>query len=483
MLTKKISNNCRLNNYNISSYPSIESHNFYKNLDIMFSKKGFINTNKTKKNKCLGDSINIDCSNKLVSNYINPQSPYRGILLYHSVGSGKTLTTFNILANFVKQEPDRAIYFITPPGLTGNITNECNKFSSILPPFMNQKMNILSYISFGNRLRGKARWTEGIHKGYYKKDNGTMSILETSVIAIDECHNFTNESNHNFENNIFQQIYKSIRKAKNIRIILLSGTPIKEKPYQISKIINLLKPLNDKYELPETELEFNELFIQDNNVINLNNISFFVRALKGCISYLNIENDTSRFARKKDLAPQNVVMSAHQYKLWKKNNTNNFINYKLSNIISGYQQYYMLPKCFRDIGNCSPKLVQLYQNISHNTQYKHFIYSNFEAHGIRIIKEYLKYKHWKELTPNIIYKMILNYKDVLKSNWKPRINNDYVTYFINNYRNRCFVVLSNQSDSKKLSLLIQELYNLEINTRGELIKIIIVGNKYKEELV
>ena len=94
--------------------------------------------------------------------------------------------------------------------------------------------------------------------------------------------------------------------------------------------------------------------------------------------YLNIENDTSRFARKVDLAPQNVVMTAHQYKLWKKNNTNNFINYKLSNIISGYQQYYMLPKCFRDIGNCSPKLVQLYQNISHNTQYKHFIYSNFD---------------------------------------------------------------------------------------------------------
>ena len=66
---------------------------------------------------------------KLVTEYISPETPYRGLLVYQGLGSGKTILSISVLSNFIKREPDRTIIVVTPPGLRQNFEMELNKFS------------------------------------------------------------------------------------------------------------------------------------------------------------------------------------------------------------------------------------------------------------------------------------------------------------------------------------------------------------------
>ena len=81
-------------------------------------------------------------------------------------------------------------------------------------------------------------------------------------------------------------------------MVLLTGTPIKNKPYEISKLVNLLKYQEDPYQLPTTEQEFNQQFVYGDNHINNSNMPFFIRSIMGSLSYYDVTGDTTRFARK-----------------------------------------------------------------------------------------------------------------------------------------------------------------------------------------
>ena len=273
-------------------------------------------------------------------------------------------------------------------------------------------------------------------------------------------------------------------------MVLLTGTPIKNKPYEISKLVNLLKYQEDPYQLPTTEQEFNQQFVYGDNHINNSNMPFFIRSIMGSLSYYDVTGDTTRFARK-EFFEKKVEMSQEQFSLWKKNGVRRNRNglcvqdncntdAKLSNVLLGYQQRDNLDKCFENINKCSPKVRSIYDTIDENIKYKHFVYSKFNAYGVRILTEYLKHKGWKQITKSKIYKIFKNANDVLKLDWKPSIDEEYLKTFTQNNGNRSFLVLEGDEDTKRYELLVQKLYNLPQNKSGIIAKVIIAGEKYKE---
>ena len=75
--------------------------------------------------------LNANPHQSFLSNFIRPSTPYRGVLIFHGVGTGKTLSAISIAENF-KQEVRRfqtKIYvLVSGPLIRDNWKNDILKF-------------------------------------------------------------------------------------------------------------------------------------------------------------------------------------------------------------------------------------------------------------------------------------------------------------------------------------------------------------------
>ena len=152
------------------------------------------------------------------------KSKYRGLLLYHALGSGKSCTSILYTDSMILQK--KKVHFFSPASIRKNFIDEyckvCGKSSLILE----QKFIFYSYN----------------YSGIIDKlpDN-----LDDSIIIVDEAHNVINGKRNNSKT--FSTIYNLIHDAKNAKLLLLSGTPIK-KIYDIPILLDWLKPGTFKLE-------------------------------------------------------------------------------------------------------------------------------------------------------------------------------------------------------------------------------------------
>ncbi len=84
--------------------------------------KGYLNSSLTQR----GD-ITVKSHQRFVSEFIQSDSPYRGLLLYHGLGSGKTAASLFIADGI----PDKQIIIMLPASIEDNYRGEIRKYSSI----------------------------------------------------------------------------------------------------------------------------------------------------------------------------------------------------------------------------------------------------------------------------------------------------------------------------------------------------------------
>ena len=91
-------NKCTLKTYTMSQWPIIDNlANFSKGIDDYFNERGYKKKSVSNQNNCQSRKIKTECHHNLPSDYISPDTPYRGLILFHSLGSGKTLTSFKVI--------------------------------------------------------------------------------------------------------------------------------------------------------------------------------------------------------------------------------------------------------------------------------------------------------------------------------------------------------------------------------------------------
>ena len=74
------------------------------------------------------DSISLFPQQRIVRDYIQVNSPYRGILLYHELGSGKSAASIAAAEGYIGR---KSVFIITPSSLAQNYENELMKISQI----------------------------------------------------------------------------------------------------------------------------------------------------------------------------------------------------------------------------------------------------------------------------------------------------------------------------------------------------------------
>ena len=130
-------------------------------------------------------------------------SPYRGLLIYHDLGSGKTCTAILASESMTMQKD---IVVILPASLKNNFIEKglmfCgNKKYHKIPSLIDKKYTFISANS--------ANTLEQLQK---------IGSLDNKLLIVDEIHNLlTNIINPNSKNG--GKIYDMIMKAKNLKII------------------------------------------------------------------------------------------------------------------------------------------------------------------------------------------------------------------------------------------------------------------------
>ena len=188
------------------------------------------------------------------------KSKHKGMIFYHGLGAGKTITSLSFAIDYINQYPKYKILIITPGSLRFNFIREyCNHIGQ---PKYYDKFQFISY----NYTR--------LAKNLEDVD------FDNSVIIIDEFHNVINGARNMSTN--YVKLYHKLFYAKNSKIILLSGTPLIYYPYELSLMYNLVK--EDVFPLDVEK--FSKLCkIQDGKLV-IPNRKQFKQNLTGVLSYI-----------------------------------------------------------------------------------------------------------------------------------------------------------------------------------------------------
>ena len=196
-------------------------------------------------------------------------SRWRGVLIYHETGVGKTNTGANLAITLSK---NRDVVLLMPKSLHSNFRRTMDRLKS------------RRGVSFDEY---RMKW---ISMDAYNAGDQLCSLgtLDNKILVVDEAHNLFRSiiSSHSDSTNA-RRIYDLIMAAKNIRIVFLSGTPIMKDPFEIVPCMNMLSGVNL---LPTDYETFYKYFVENRKIKNRDKLQ---NRLFGYISHISYTMKTN----------------------------------------------------------------------------------------------------------------------------------------------------------------------------------------------
>lgn len=270
--------------------------------------------NKDDKSKKNYEIVKFTKTQGFVQNFLTPQSPYKGMFLYHSVGSGKTCTAIATATNtFDKQ--GYTILWVTRHTLKEDIwKNMFDKICNIIiqdkiangkkmPTTRADRMKLLgnnwiqpiSYKQFTNLIKGKNKFYQQM-----VSKNGKEDPFKKTLVIIDEIHKIYSNTltaiekpNPEVLQNMIQNSFEKSGE-KSVKLLIMTATPITEDQMSCIKIINLIMPRVEQF--PEDFENFKNEYCQDNGLFTEQGAINFLNKTAGLISYIDRSSDRSQFA-------------------------------------------------------------------------------------------------------------------------------------------------------------------------------------------
>lgn len=296
-----------------------------------------------------------------------------GLLLYHSTGSGKTITSLEMMRQF----KDKQLLIIGPKSSKKAFTDEINKLGMQINDIV-----IYSYQKIKNIM--------------YEN----IDIFKDKCVIIDEAHHLRNQTKNNiFLLDLLLSCY---------RVVFLTATPVVNYLNDISGLINLIK----QEEVLPTDRKLFNYFYFDEEKIKIINKKELNKKIDKSLSYYSAK-DVNKFYPSYKIRHYKTEMNSEQIQAYVKyvktiiykNNPSNISDLTQIDfeILNKKEKNFFL-QATRQISNTvnddhnSPKIRKLYKKLS-SGKYPAVVYSNFLKNGLYPIAKWLHNK-------NISYKII-----------------------------------------------------------------------------
>lgn len=371
---------------------------------------------------------------EFISAYLNPKTGFRDILIYHGLGSGKTVSAINVYNMLYNYSKEWNVFIII-------------KASIEVSPWLKDIHNWLTVES------------PNIFFIHYDSPNADINFLNAvkksnlnnnNLYIIDEVHNFINNVFGNIKSeggtraiNIYNYIQNEKKIKQLTRIILISGTPVINDPFEMALLFNLLRPGI----FPTTENKFNSLFVDKQGCINKDNTNMFQRRIMGLVSYYR-GGFGNEYAKKK-IRNCFVEMSSYQsdiYDFCKEVEDKISKNKKSSKIFNIYTRI----SCNFVFPNISDKINGLYRVASHT---KNNFDENETIEYENIMKDFYVYM-------DKMYVKDKNFKNILE-NLKKNKNQNIKTFIDENIHKSEFFKILSDCSNKILSIALHVLSVVE----------------------
>lgn len=202
----------------------------------------------------------------------------RGLLLYHSTGSGKTLSAIAISERF-KYFPE--VVLIAPKSLHDNFRKELKRYTNA------KSAERYKYISSNaSNMITKLETDIDDISGLEIK---SLRSLDNKFIIIDEAHRLLNGMVNNSKN--ASQLYDLLMKARNCKILFLTASAIVNNVYEPIVCLNICKGYiksEDGLNLtlfPESQDQFIKYFVNTESM-TLKNVDKMRNRMLGLVSYV-----------------------------------------------------------------------------------------------------------------------------------------------------------------------------------------------------
>jgi superfamily II DNA or RNA helicase len=272
-------------------YPDISNVNFQSKIKEIFQKYKIKNKKQSLKDFCYPKKYTFQLPQLFVAEYLNPNTPYKGVLLYHRIGAGKTCAGIQIAE---KWKEHKKIIVVAPASLVGNfykeLRSECTGNIYITKEERKRLYDLSDEPSSTKYQEILDTVNDRIHKYYeiysYHKFtellNSKKINFKNKMLIVDEVHNIVSEGG-----TFYTTFKEAIDNAPDsFRIVIMTATPIYDKPAELGLTINLLRP---RKEFPSPE-EFNKKFLEreinEHGIIyKLKNEEELSKLLQGYVSY------------------------------------------------------------------------------------------------------------------------------------------------------------------------------------------------------
>lgn len=300
------------------------------------------------------ESVELFSHQKFIKDYVQYDSPYRGLLVFHGLGTGKTCSAVAAAEIMLK---NMDVTVLLPASLKPNFVDEIKKCGSMFyklkqewmfvpkASFKDHEDEVCELMALEKKFVSKR---EGIWIPVGKRSNflslsqqsqndiisqldnminkrfkfisyngltrkaveemteGGANPFDNRCVIVDEVHNFISKIVN--ARQIGQAMYKLLMSAKNCKMVCLSGTPIINYPHEIAYLINLLTGPKKTYNLkasPSTKFTADEVasVLESSEYVDYFNIDENNRSISLVLvpdGFKISDKDVGRVVREKD---------------------------------------------------------------------------------------------------------------------------------------------------------------------------------------
>lgn len=242
------------------------------------------------------DRLELFPHQRFIRDYLQYKSPYRGLLIYHGLGVGKSCSSIAAAEMLMRM---KKVVIMLPASLKSNYISEITKcgnkyydksahhwvfVKNLKVDYVSDKImkknggvfiideskpsnydsmsddnKMKLHLQIDDVIKNNYHFVNynGVDEKYVRENIMNTKLFDNKVIIIDEAHNFISGVSN--QSKINTALFKLLMNANNVKIILLSGTPIINKPNEIAYTINLIKGYEYLYSIEVEETNQNVL--------------------------------------------------------------------------------------------------------------------------------------------------------------------------------------------------------------------------------
>lgn len=231
-----------------------------------------------------------------IARFLSSHTIYNSLLLDHEMGTGKSCSAFSAIESIRSTSNNfkGALVLTRGPRILDNLIKElvyvCTS-GKYIPSEAERKLTenerkrrLTKLVSDFYTFDTFEKFAKGIAP---LSDARLAEKYSNLIIVIDEVHNLRL---HGEESRNYKSIHRLLHSVKNSKIIIMSGTPMKDDPSEISDVLNLILPMSKQ--LPSGSDFKKQYLVQHGSnlstryTIKPNMVEPFKDNIRGYVSYL-----------------------------------------------------------------------------------------------------------------------------------------------------------------------------------------------------